>query len=195
MKNYSKTLNCAKSEETLTPATRHEQNIQKLNALKLRHALQLFTGNLAAIHPKPTDSVELRTLAAECYVTGGPSIFAARAYWNAVYQTVDNGFQDYCFETTGYYKTDSVVNKNEQQNIELFRLYPTLIDRGGLLNVLSSEQGVLRLLDINGRIIIEIEFTKGESRIHLRELSSSQLLLFDAITISGKKYNGKIFVK
>lgn len=180
--------------ESIMPATRHEQNIQKLNALKLRHALQLFTGNLAAIRPNLTDSIELRMLAAECYVTGGPSIFAARAYWNTVYQKVDNSFQDYCFETTGYYKTDS-VNCIKSNQPELFKLYPTVFERGSLLNMLSSESGSIRFSDISGKVIWQYKFEKGTNRIQLLELESSQILLYDVITVTGNKYNGKIFVR
>ncbi|OJV29189.1 MAG: hypothetical protein BGO32_07805 [Bacteroidetes bacterium 37-13] len=179
--------------ESIIPTTRHEQNIQKLNALKLRHALQLFTGNIAALYPNATDSAELRALAAECYVTGGPSIFAARAYWNVVYQKNDNSFQDYCLETTGYYKTDSVAGKGN--SLELFKVFPTVIDKGNTLNILSSEMGKLKLFDISGRIIQEVSFVKGENRIQLFEFISSQIVLYDVTMSSGKKYNGKIFVK
>lgn len=152
------------------------------------------TGNIEAIRPNLADSIELRTLAAECYVTGGPSIFASRAYWNAVYQTIDNSFQDYCFETTGYYKTDS-VNGIKSNQPELFKIYPTVFERGSLLNVLSSESGSIRFSDVSGKVVGQYKFEKGTNRIPLLELESSQILLYDVTTVIGKKYNGKIFLK
>ncbi|MBX2908512.1 MAG: hypothetical protein KF706_02690 [Chitinophagales bacterium] len=151
------------------------------------------TGSLAALRPNATDSTELRALAAECYVTGGPSIFAARAYWNVVYQKNDNSFQDYCFETTGYYKTDSIANK--ENSLELFKVYPTVLERGSFLNINATEPGIIKLMDISGKILIQSEFKKGVNKLQLFELASSQLLLYDAVIISGNKYNGKIFVK
>ena len=131
--------------------------------------------------------------AARFGLLAGDTNFAARAYWNAVYQKTDNSFQDYCLETTGYYKTDSVANR--ENSLELFRVFPTVLERGSFLNINATEPGIIKLMDISGKILIQSEFKKGVSKLQLLELASSQLLLYDAVTISGNKYNGKIFLK
>ena len=61
--------------------------------------------------------------------------------------------------------------------------------------IISIIQIIVQTILGNGRISIKAEFEKGGNKLELFEVTSSQIVLYDVTMSSGKKYNGKIFVK
>ncbi|MFN8276484.1 MAG: T9SS type A sorting domain-containing protein [Chitinophagales bacterium] len=145
-----------------------QQNQQQLNSLYL----SFFSTS------KPTlDSANLKKLfdiAKQCYITGGPAVFEARAmYWAAV-DRVRWSFQDDCLVQTDYFKTnigdgmdvDSSIMNHKYAAIGV-KVYPTLLDKSSILNIESTTAGVLYIFNELGQEVYETPLDSGTWQIDI----------------------------
>lgn len=164
----------------------HEKNMQLLTDIELKYLRPIVpinpTDSLEIIEDSLPQSVEelLHKIASQCYVEGGASVFYARAIWEGIHKQTSFEFQDRCLERYGSYKTDpentSMQTKSEHSFI--FELFPNPSMRNQTVNIVSSENGTLSVVDALGRKITEQKLQAGVNILSLTEAKGIYHILF-----------------
>lgn len=122
-------------------------------------------------------------IASQCYIKGGASVFYARAIWEGIHKQTSFEFQDRCLEQYGSYKTDpenmSMQTKSEHSFI--FELFPNPTMRNQTVNIVSSEEGKLTVIDAIGRKIKEQNIKAGINNLSLSDAKGIYHLQFVSI--------------
>lgn len=142
----------------------------------------------------PAIEQSLYTIAKQCYVEGGASVFYARAIWEGLNKKTDFEFQDNCLQTYGSYKTSpegsSISTKSSKPFV--FELFPNPSSRQDNITLLSSENGKLMIVDVLGRKVKEIAVKVGITTFQINEAKGVYNLLF--VAANGNQTKSKIVV-
>ncbi|MFN8308990.1 MAG: T9SS type A sorting domain-containing protein [Chitinophagales bacterium] len=173
------------------PTNNQEINMQKLNSIYLGY----FTNYLGTASMTDSMKTQLRNIASQCYITGGPSVFMARSLYYILNNEVDWKFNDDCLLSTGFFKTQAPLAKgNPESNNGFLIVYPNYLEQEGVLNINASEKGVIKLYDIVGSYVSEFSFSSGVSSIELKKLPVG-IYLYQASLENHQLVNGKLIVK
>ncbi|MFN8308987.1 MAG: T9SS type A sorting domain-containing protein [Chitinophagales bacterium] len=176
---------------SIYPVNTQEWNQQRLNSILLTYYGQyLGTVNLP-------DSVrtKLLSIAQQCYVTGGPSVFMARSLYWTLTNDIKWEFQDECVMQTGFYKAEQMeAIKPNEKKLEFFKIYPNpLLDKSQLY-VSCNESGRLTIFNNQGERLVIFEFAKGTSKLTLSPLPTG-IYFFKAVLNSGKVEDDKLIIE
>lgn len=133
---------------------------------------------------------EFQTIARQCFVFGGPSVFLARSMYYTAIGTVDNSFQDYCLENFGSYKTEPTHNKPSAH----VYVYPNPANNQYGFFVVSNYNASGFLANNIGQIVKTVVIGEGLSTIGTGDLTPGiyQLTL---VTESGETVTHRLILQ
>ncbi|MFN8275844.1 MAG: T9SS type A sorting domain-containing protein [Chitinophagales bacterium] len=172
------------------PANIQEANMQRLNSIYLSYYCN-YLGTQAM-----PDSLKNRLLqiAQQCYVTGGPSVFMARALYWTFTNDLPWIFQDECLMQTGFYKTN-LPDTNEiiLTPLNFFKLFPNPSSAQAGMTLVSGRVGKLELFNAWSGKVLQTEFREGKQYIRLESLPSG-FYTYRAVFENGEITNGTIII-
>jgi hypothetical protein len=170
--------------DAVQPTDQNEANLKLINDIYLNYFAQ-------GMYELDTPTLALLTsVAQQCYVKGGPSVFDARSmYWIAT-GTSSLQFQDDCIDATDNFriKTPSTLK-------ETFKIYPNPLHEGQNFILESSRDGYLVIYDILGREIMNNRINVGINELKLKsDLGQTELLFYKIQNEDGGINSGKLIL-
>jgi len=142
------------------------------------------------------DLATLESIAAQCYVVGGPAVIQARSmYWIAT-NSMDLSFQDYCLNTTGFYKTNpNDAGSTETKMPYTFKVYPNPINKGNSINVFTSEPGDIEFYNALGQSIYRAKLNTSINMFDCGQFDcETGIVFYKAKLQNGKTEIGKVII-
>lgn len=126
-------------------------------------------------------------IASQCPDAGGTAVYLARSLYDLAVDSVETIFEDRCIDSTGFIRQSAPCNI-------LFSIYPTLLSSHDVLNVKSSENGLITIENIMGQVIFNYSIEKGETNFGLPVSLSQGIYIYNVVFETGMLLFGKLFV-
>ncbi len=161
-----------------TPTKYTEANQKLINYLLMKQVLDsnyVYTSQ---------DSADAYSLASQCADIGGGAVWQARALYNYIINDIEN-FEDLCTEA----HRSCLISTTSSEVSRKFQLYPN--PNNGIMTLeyklKESENGVLCIYDITGRIVSNHYFNSSNTSVILDETQLNAGTYFYDIKINGSE--------
>ncbi len=178
----------------VTPISKRESYLKTVNNIYLN---RFATGNYDLDY---NELASIEYIANQCYVTGGPAVFKARAmYWLST-NSAESVFWDDCWDQSSKKENEESTVYSYGQKVEIadstaFDLYPNLIKNNGYFTAYTSAGGTIWFYDLLGKLVYERKIEEGSNRFDCSQFNcGNNMLIYQARLNNGKIKTGKVII-
>jgi hypothetical protein len=108
----------------------------------------------------------VQTIAAQCYLTGGPAVLQARSMYFSLIGTVDNSFAENCIAQTGSFKKE----QEKKVSTTSAKLYPNPLNSNAILTIELPQNANVKFYNSFGQLVFEKQLQAGISALQTADI-------------------------